>query len=63
MPLIKVYQFQSEHRPAITSGSQIILDDMPSCDDCGLVFDNIHDVQRHIKKMVSSLTEKTAGIK
>lgn len=23
---------------------------MPSCDDCGLVFENMHDVQRHVKK-------------
>lgn len=22
---------------------------MPSCDDCGIVFENMHDLQRHIK--------------
>lgn len=48
MRLTKVYQFQSERRPANMSESQI-LDDMPYCDDCEVVFDNIHDVQRHIK--------------
>ena len=25
------------------------IEDMPSCDDCGLVFDDMHDVQRHVK--------------
>ena len=25
-------------------------EDMPSCDDCGLMFDSLHDVQRHVKK-------------
>ena len=24
--------------------------EMPFCDDCGLVFENIHDLQRHVKK-------------
>lgn len=23
---------------------------MPSCDDCGIVFENMHDLQRHVKK-------------
>lgn len=23
---------------------------MPSCDDCGLVFENMHDLQRHVKR-------------
>lgn len=25
-------------------------EDMPSCDDCGLVFENMHDLQRHVKR-------------
>jgi hypothetical protein len=25
-------------------------EDMPSCDDCGLVFESMHDLQRHIKR-------------
>lgn len=24
--------------------------DMSSCDDCGLLFENIHDLQRHVKR-------------
>ena len=23
-------------------------EDMPSCEDCGLVFENVHDLQRHV---------------
>lgn len=26
---------------------------MPSCDDCGLVFENMHNLQRHVKRWVS----------
>lgn len=25
-------------------------EEMPSCDDCGLVFENVHDLQRHVKR-------------
>lgn len=57
MPLTKVYQFQSERQPANTSKSQI-LDDMPSCDDCEVVFDNIHDGQRHIKEKLCPVQQK-----
>ena len=24
--------------------------EMPACDDCGIVFENIYDLQRHVKK-------------
>lgn len=24
--------------------------EMPSCDDCGIIFDTMHDVQRHVKR-------------
>lgn len=23
---------------------------MPFCDDCGLLFDNMHDLERHVKR-------------
>jgi hypothetical protein len=49
LQVTKYGQFQPELQPVNTLESSI-LDDMPSCDDCGLVFDNIHDVQRHIKE-------------
>lgn len=49
LQVTKYSQFQSELQPVNTPEFQF-LDDMPSCDDCGLVFDNIHDVQRHIKE-------------
>ena len=26
------------------------LSNVPSCDDCGIVFENIHDLQNHIKR-------------
>lgn len=29
--------------------NEIESEDMPSCDDCGIVFENMHDLQRHIK--------------
>ena len=31
------------------SQTPLDLESMPSCDDCGLIFENMHDLQRHIK--------------
>ena len=30
--------------------STLPIDEMTSCDDCGLMFENVHDLQRHVKK-------------
>ena len=30
--------------------TDLLSEDMPSCDDCGLLFENIHDLQRHVKR-------------
>ena len=35
-----------------------IKEDMPSCDDCGLLFETIHDLQRHIKTWCPENTAK-----
>lgn len=32
------------------NNNEIESEDMPSCDDCGIVFENMHDLQRQVKK-------------
>ena len=32
-----------------TESQTLDLESMSSCDDCGLIFENMHDLQRHIK--------------
>lgn len=60
MLVTKFCQFQTGHRPVNTLESQF-LDDMPSYDDCGLVFGNIHDAQRHIKENGVQFNRKDSG--
>jgi hypothetical protein len=33
-----------------TSEPESLIADMTSCDDCGLMFENVHDLQSHVKK-------------
>lgn len=33
-------------------------EDMPSCDDRGLVFENMHDLQRHVKKWCPEIEKR-----
>lgn len=39
----------SQTTTAQPHNNEIKSEDMPSCDDCGIVFENMHDLQRHIK--------------
>lgn len=39
----------SQTTTAQPHNNEIESEDMPSCDDCGILFENIHDLQRHIK--------------
>lgn len=39
----------SQTTTAQPKNKEIEWEKMPSCDDCGLVFENMHDLQRHIK--------------
>ena len=46
----QVQSDESNRRDHInTSFDEQDIDNMPSCDDCGLVFDSIHDVLKHVK--------------
>ena len=42
-----------------TDSSDSLLD-MPSCDDCGVVFDTTHDLQRHINKKPRGLSRSAS---
>ena len=35
---------------------------MPSCDDCGLVFENVHDLQRHVKRWCPENRERKGDV-
>lgn len=48
-PLTEIPQL-SQTTPAQFHNNEIESQDMPSCDDCGIVFENMHDLQRHVKK-------------
>lgn len=48
-PLTEIPQL-SQTTPAQLYNNEIESEDMPSCDDCGIVFENMHDLQRHVKK-------------
>lgn len=50
-----VHQPKRKSKPSRTTTArlhniQIESEELPSCDDCGLVFENVHDLQRHVKK-------------
>lgn len=50
-----VQQPKEKSKPSRTTtaqlhNTQIESEEMPSCDDCGLVFEDMHDLQRHVKK-------------
>lgn len=50
-----VHQPKRKSKPSRTTTAwlhniQIESEEMPPCDDCGLVFENVHDLQRHVKK-------------
>lgn len=50
-----VHQPKGKSKPSRTTTAQlhkiqIESEELPSCDDCGLVFENVHDLQRHVKK-------------
>ena len=47
---------QNHLRKAVCQQSN--LEDVPSCDDCGLVFNNAHDLQRNIKRWCPESTFK-----
>ena len=38
--------------------NSLIEEDMPSCDDCGLLFETMHDLQRHVKTWCPENTTK-----
>lgn len=52
-----VHQPKRKSKPSRTTTAwfhniQIESEEKPSCDDCGLVFENVHDLQRHVKNGV-----------
>lgn len=47
-PLAENHQL-SQTTTAQPHNNEIKSEDKPSCDDCGIVFENMHDLQRHIK--------------
>lgn len=48
-PLTEIPQL-SQTTPAQLHNNEIESEDMQSCDDCGIVFENMHDLQRRVKK-------------
>lgn len=50
-----VHQPKGKSKPSRTTTAQLHnihleSEEMPSCDDCRSVFENVHDLQRHVKK-------------
>ena len=49
---LKVEQPKEEHNLTVDDQTKQTCQEpseMPSCDDCGVMFDNMHDLQRHVK--------------
>ena len=49
---LKVEQPKEEHHLPVDDQTKQTCQEpseMPSCDDCGIMFDNMHDLQRHVK--------------